>query len=124
MEYSKVNFWLDQLQNRSNAVVINGSHYRIGSTPYPAKGYGFGGDEFRIKLNTGEEIRTKDLWHQGEIPETMLHLFPNTGRWIRTIEVKQFKECPSCHTQQNRDTCYKTTCYNVKTINEQKVEVR
>lgn len=63
-------FWDFQLSNPEDAVIINGNHYRIGSTPYPKKGYGFGGQEFTIRiLATGEVVKTCDLWGQGEVPE-------------------------------------------------------
>lgn len=66
VQYS--DFWDEQLADIG--IVVNGQHYRIGSTPYPAKGYGFGGSEFVVKmLDTGEIIKTCDMWHQGTIPE-------------------------------------------------------
>ena len=82
-------FWNEQLEDRSNAVVIGGTHYRIGSTPYPKKGYGFGGDEFVIKLHaTGEVIKTRDLWHQGDVPAEYREVLPDNASWVRKIEVK------------------------------------
>lgn len=82
-------FWNDQLESRENAVVINGTQYRIGSTPYPKKGYGFGGDEFAIKMkDTGEVIKTRDLWHQGDLPEAYKPFVLDNASFVRKIEVK------------------------------------
>jgi hypothetical protein len=66
VKYSE--FWDEQLQNPG--IIVNGNHYRIGDTPYPQKGYGFGGSEFVVRmLGNGKIIKTRDMWHQGTIPE-------------------------------------------------------
>jgi hypothetical protein len=81
-------FWTEQLQDRTNAIVINGNHYRFGSSNVKSNANGFGGVNFRIRLHdTGEIIETCDLWHQGEIPAEFRQLLPNNASWVRTIKV-------------------------------------
>lgn len=118
-------FWNDQMQNRDNSVNIAGVQYRIGSTPYPKKGYGFGGDHFRIKLlENGDIIDTADLWHQGTIPEEYRDILQDNAIFVRMIDVKEWLECPNCKQLMNRDVCYRTTCPKTKFDNAQRIEVK
>lgn len=74
------NFWEGQLNDRSNAVVIDNKHYRIG--PEDAKGSrGHGGSRFVIEFNDETVITTTNLWYQGVIPPGLRHKFPNTARF-------------------------------------------
>lgn len=118
-------FWNDQLASRDNAVVINGEHYRIGSTPYPAKGFGFGGDHYRIKLlENGLTIDTADLWHQGTIPAEYRQILQDNAKFVRMIEVREFKQCPNCKQLMNRDNCFYTTCNKAETTTAESIEVK
>jgi hypothetical protein len=57
-------FWLN-LTNDKELIVINGNAYSLGK----GDGGGFAGRRFDIRMNSGKEITTHDLWHRGEIPE-------------------------------------------------------
>lgn len=82
-------FWEDQLSNRTNAVVIDGDHYRIGDENAPEWSKGMGGDEFRILVHkTKKLIITTNLWHQGTIPEEYLKKLPNDASFAKKIEVQ------------------------------------
>lgn len=81
--------WNNQLKDRTRAVVIKGEHYRIGDAPYPQRGYGFGGSEFTIKMkDTGEVIKTRDLWHQGTVPPEYRDRLPDSASFVKIIEVQ------------------------------------
>lgn len=72
-------FWDDQAADRSNAVVIDGRHYRIlPPEPYTPMA-GFGGHRFRIRLHDGRLVETSNLWTQGEIPDDRRTEFPDTA---------------------------------------------
>ena len=61
---------------------IDGRHYVIGSED--DTGFrGFSGHEFKIKLNNGEEIITKNLWHQGSIPEELKEILIDNAEFIK-----------------------------------------
>ena len=118
-------FWNFQIEDRESAVVINGVHYRIGSKPYPQKGYGFDGEHYRIKMiETGAVIDTRDLWHQGTVPEEYRGILQDTAKFVRLISVSQPVTCPSCKREMNRDECPFTSCVNGKFDYSEKIEVK
>lgn len=61
------NYWNEQLEDRTRAVVINQTHYRDRG---PAKGGGYGGRLFRYRLISDPEkvVETRNMWYQGKIP--------------------------------------------------------
>lgn len=73
--------YLDELNKDERVVFINNCRYTIGDeTPSLSTYRGFGGRRFIIKyLNTNDTITTTNLWHNGEVPEHMQHMFPNTA---------------------------------------------
>jgi hypothetical protein len=77
-------FWLDQLQDRDNAVVVDGHHYRIlPDLPDGQSGAGFDGHEFGIRyLGDGREVVTQNLWTQGMVPEAFRALLPDTAVFV------------------------------------------
>jgi hypothetical protein len=116
-------FWNSQLEDRSNAVVINRNHYRIGTATKPSRNNGMGGDFHRIKLFNGEVIDTVDLWHQGTVPAEYSEALPDNAKFVRMIEVKQWLTCPNCKREMNRNTCPFTSCDN-STFGAEKIEVK
>lgn len=83
------NHWLELLEPQGHMarVVVDGRHYMYDNRmPYVEKPTGFmghGGTVFNIKfLNSGDVIKTNNLWTQGEIPEHMLKYFPNNAVFI------------------------------------------
>lgn len=68
-------YWENQIADRRNAVVVNHVHHRIGR----GNGGGFGGRTFYLRnLESGEVVRTNDLWYQGVIPPIFREQLPNT----------------------------------------------
>ncbi len=44
---------------------------------------GFGGREFRIRFYDGRtDVVTRNLWHQGIIPEHYRALLPDNAEWV------------------------------------------
>lgn len=77
---SKDSYWRVQLSDRSNAVVINGVHYRIG--PPGGEFQGFGGRRYDIEFLDGRRVTTYNLWYQGLIPPKYLIQLPDNARWV------------------------------------------
>ena len=70
-------FWGMQIEDRTNALVINGKHYRIGKnngrTARDVGFKGFGGRKFEVvyldgQADRGNPFTVDDLWFQGAIP--------------------------------------------------------
>ena len=87
-EVMMTNFWEDQLKSRTDAFVIKGEHYRIGSESDPKKFKGMGGAKHIIQAKNGERIVTTNLWHQGTVPEEYRELLPDSASFVRKINVE------------------------------------
>lgn len=117
-------FWNSQLQDRENAFVINGNHYRTGK-PYPEKGYGFNGEHYKIITLAGEVIDTCDLWHQGTVPAEYRELLPDNAKFAKIINVNTKHTCPNCQRElTNWDHCPFTSCSNDKFETSELIKVR
>lgn len=83
---SRDEYWGQQIEDRENALVINGVHYRIGDRsgiPGPFKG--FGGRKFAFRWKGDDEvIEVDDLWYQGPIPPKFRELaeFQDNAEWV------------------------------------------
>jgi hypothetical protein len=53
----------------TDSIRIDHNHYSISPENEPGIMRGYGGRHFRIRLSTGLELETTNLWHQGSIPE-------------------------------------------------------
>lgn len=71
-------FWQEKIQwrknNKPDCYVIAGFHYKIEPDADPndhlgKRWSGYGGSKFIVLPHNGTEIVTRNLWHQGEIPE-------------------------------------------------------
>ncbi len=79
-EFSRSRFWAGLALKRGDglSVVAGGQHYRIG--PEGERGLrGFGGAPWLVRFFDGREVRTSNLWHQGEIPQEWRHLLPDNA---------------------------------------------
>lgn len=82
-------FWQEKIgwreENRPDCFVIEGHHYKVNpDAPKGAFGVGFGGSKFHIKPNDGRsEIVTKNLWHQGDVPERFRDVLTDNAIFIR-----------------------------------------
>ena len=82
-------FWGEQLDNRTNAAVINGGHYRIGTerAGRPDEHRGFGGRTHHLRdLATGEVVTSSDLWWQGLVPDFARDALPDSHEFVTTAE--------------------------------------
>lgn len=81
-------YWAKQLSDRSNAVVIDGVHYRLGKGTGPRDARGFGGRRWEIQYlpaddeDAPEPLVVNDLWYQGPIPPKHRPNFPDNARFI------------------------------------------
>jgi len=78
-------FWGGQLADRSNAVVVDGEHFRIGSQSQAVRRdhRGFGGHTFHLRsLTTGDVTTCADLWRQGKIPDAYRPFFPDSHEFV------------------------------------------
>jgi hypothetical protein len=82
-------FWTEQASDRSNAVVIGDTHYRIKPDhSRPGPGSGFDGQLFRIRmLASGDVIETRNLWHQGTIPPSWRDRLPANAEFITAAAI-------------------------------------
>jgi len=70
-------FWREQFTDPSNAIIVNGTHYRIErkrNADTPKACLGHGGQIWHIRKfptdrNKAVYIRTNNLWCQGKIPD-------------------------------------------------------
>ena len=61
-----IDFWNDCLDE--NAIIIQGVCYHDGTNSVTC-GEGYGGRLFKIRMNDGRIIETKNLRYNGEVPE-------------------------------------------------------
>jgi hypothetical protein len=83
-------FWLEKLiwaasgdrtDEGQRVARINHNHYVI--KPDTSSWWkGFGGAGYYIRFNSGDEVLTHNLWHQGEIPERFRDQLPDNAEWI------------------------------------------
>ena len=66
-----------------NVAIINGKHYVLNPSNGGNWPSGFGGARFKIRFNDGREVVCNNLWHQGEIPEHLRHLFPDNAAFVK-----------------------------------------
>ena len=82
----KCAFWLDKIKNpSSNRIIIHNNHYMNSGRvdKKTARGFiGFGGRDFKIKMDDGIIIETNNLWHQGEIPLRFRDQLPDNAIFI------------------------------------------
>lgn len=78
-------FWRGYAAKTGDAksIRINNEHYWLGKATKPGDANGYGGSWFTIKRDTGEEIKTCDLWHQGTIPEHFRQRIPNNAKFVK-----------------------------------------
>lgn len=83
----KCSFWRQHatLANDPCSVRVGGKHYRIlaeGDGPCGPAFRGFGGARFDIEFLDGRRVTTRNLWHQGTIPEHFRGRLPDNAKFI------------------------------------------
>jgi hypothetical protein len=79
-------FWMDKVPeaNDPRSVRVDGVHYFIGPEHKgPATFSGFGGRKFVIAFTDGRQVTTRNLWCQGDIPESFQSLLPNNATFVQ-----------------------------------------
>jgi hypothetical protein len=82
------NFWQEKIQwrkeNRPDCFVIEGNHYKVNPDAPNDSFQGFGGSKFVIQpLDGREAIITRNLWHQGDVPERFKEALPDNAIFVR-----------------------------------------
>ena len=84
-------FWQEKIdmEDAPRVVRIEGKHYMICEerSGMPGMFRGFGGTPFTIRFNDGRETKTRNLWHQGTIPERFRGRLPDNASFVREQEV-------------------------------------
>jgi hypothetical protein len=85
--------WSNDPAERDRCVRVNGNHYHIGEEPTEEErrasggvGIGYGGTKIRIRFNDGRVVETRNLWHQGNIPERFKGRLPDNASFIQPEE--------------------------------------
>lgn len=82
------NFWEEWVErteveeDKPNIARINGNHYYIGDENSKSGFRGFGGTPHTIAFNDGREVRTTNLWYQGEVPERFRERLPDNATFV------------------------------------------
>jgi len=89
-------FWMEMIdkdKTRPEKVVIaEGHHYLI--EPDPPAGYrgftGFGGAKFVIQFKDGRRVESRNVWHQGDIPQHFREHFPDNAEFVEQPQTTNY----------------------------------
>ena len=84
------NFWMEKVewsldpQEAPYCIRVNGAHYNVGAiNPKNFRGFaGYGGTQFNIKTFDGRYFSTRNMWHQGDIPEHFKDRLPDNAEFV------------------------------------------
>lgn len=85
------NFWSEKVEwahfgdeHYELAVRVNGQHFLISEDPKPGQNgfFGYGGSAFYIHFHGGRKVISRNVWHQGDIPEHFKHLLPDNAVFV------------------------------------------
>ena len=85
-------FWTEKIEIFSNRhAIIDGKMFYIkDDKPKEYKGFlGFGGRKFNIQFNDGQIITTRNMWHNGEIPDHFRDRLPDNAVFISEKELTE-----------------------------------
>lgn len=77
-------FWLRQSAVGGGVITDTYDHYRIGPEPPEFGIRGFGGREFTVTFTDGRSEVTRNLWHQGVVPDHLRVLFTPNATVVAT----------------------------------------
>lgn len=79
-------FWEKKLLVKDNPETarIDHVHYHIAPDNPKASFIGYGGRQFVIEFFDGRNVRTKNLWCNGEIPKRYRNELPDNAKFIQT----------------------------------------
>ncbi len=79
------NFW-DEMCDKKDRIIANHTCYKNGGRKSQKDGsLGFGGAEWKIKMNDGTLVETNNLWHNGEIPKRFWDRMPDNTVILQPI---------------------------------------
>lgn len=89
-----VNFWNEKVAKYGNGTsgyaktvaIVNGNHYIVKPDSSDSFFQGHGGRQFKIEFNDGRIVQSKNVWHQGDIPDTHKHLLPDNAIFTESDE--------------------------------------
>lgn len=63
--------------------IVDGAAYYAHYTREGERGMGFGGSKFIFeRLDTGEQFMSRDVWHQGTVPDNLKDLLPDNAKIV------------------------------------------
>lgn len=88
-------YWIEKV-NRPDPYrqIINGEYYVFFPNDMKIDLAGHNKQTFYIMLNNGNVIRSRNVWHQGEIPLHLRELLPDTARFISRTAYYKIKNQP------------------------------
>lgn len=80
------NFW-DAMVERNDRIIANHTCYKDGGNkPSGDRScMGFGGAQWKIRMNDGRLIETNNLWHNGEIPKHFWERMPDNAVILQPV---------------------------------------
>lgn len=73
----------DKQHPEAISFIVNGGAYIAYHTPGDTRGMGFGGSLFIFeRLDTGERIESRDVWHQGTVPNNFRKQLPDNAKIV------------------------------------------
>lgn len=82
------NHW-DLLAERKDRIIANHTCYSNPGRRNPNEGFlGFGGAEWKIRMDDGTLVETNNLWHNGEIPKRFWERMPDNAMILQPVTRK------------------------------------
>lgn len=81
------NYWLERVDSKSGKqIVVGGVVYQRGAEKDAGPFRGFSGKPWRVKLHSGEEFRSTNMWFNGQIPDRFKSRIPDNAIFLSTTE--------------------------------------
>ena len=89
-------FWYKRIdlcnrENNHSIVVIDRHAYFIGEENPDIMMRGFGGAKFHIRFHDGHEVKSTNLWHNGEIDDRFLDRLPDNAVFLKDKQLATMK---------------------------------
>lgn len=78
-------FW-DEMAERKDRIIADHNCYKDGGRKNSRDGFlGFGGAEWKIRMNDGRLVETNNLWHNGNIPKRFWDRMPDNAVILQPV---------------------------------------